>query len=518
MENEAGQQKKWTYGLLVLVIVYALVRSVIAAANKDFWYDEFLTLTVSSLDSLRAVWAALCAPLDGQPPLFYVIERALLGFSKKQEVALRLPSILALTCTLACVFAYARKRSGDLVAFLCIGFLLTTCLFQLYAVEARPYSLVMACFAFALVCYQRAPAPAWMTLLGLSLFTAQSLHYLAILSMVPFGLAEGAVWLKGRKFRPWVWGALVFGATPALIFWKLIAINKAYYGGPRFWARFQFSYIPEAYGEYLLSKSHLGAAIAAAAIVSVVAPWSAAFGSGTLRPRNGEDGSRKTDETSSALVEAIMLGTFVALPFLALVFAKVTHSGLTPRYVLPTILGITLAFGAALSRAGKRLVLLFGVFVVSSLGIQELHFWRFPELGLLDSKLNIAESAKFIERGSQGNLPIVFPNGMAMLELAHYAPPSFQPAKRFIYLTRDTDPTWPDTLDKGYKILERYMPLRVAERQAFTAAHSEFLLYGTDLENQSITRSLIEEGWNVRVVAADGHRAMYLASSAPNSR
>ena len=48
------------------MIVYALVRSVIAAATKDFWYDELLTLAVSSLARLEAA-KTLCEEVMQNP-------------------------------------------------------------------------------------------------------------------------------------------------------------------------------------------------------------------------------------------------------------------------------------------------------------------------------------------------------------------------------------------------------------------------------------------------------------------
>ncbi len=74
--------KKLIYGLMGLLLLYAIVRSLVAAAGKAFWYDELLTLTVSSLGSWKAILDALHRPLDGQPPLFYVIEKFALGLAR----------------------------------------------------------------------------------------------------------------------------------------------------------------------------------------------------------------------------------------------------------------------------------------------------------------------------------------------------------------------------------------------------------------------------------------------------
>src|SRR5260370_19589080 len=143
------------------LLLYVIVRSLVAAAGKTFWYDELLTWTVSSQGSWSAIVSALHLPLDGQPPLFYMIEHFASSLTRNQEIALRLPSILALPCTLTCVFIYVKKNGSEIVALLCAIFVLTTSVFQYYAVEARPYSMVVACSAFALVCYQRVPSPVW---------------------------------------------------------------------------------------------------------------------------------------------------------------------------------------------------------------------------------------------------------------------------------------------------------------------------------------------------------------------
>jgi hypothetical protein len=101
--------EKWICALLALLLVYALVRSLAAAAGKPFWYDEPLTNIVAGQGSWHRIMAALRGPADGQPPLFYVIERFASGLCTNQQIALRLPSAAGLLVTLACVFVYARK-------------------------------------------------------------------------------------------------------------------------------------------------------------------------------------------------------------------------------------------------------------------------------------------------------------------------------------------------------------------------------------------------------------------------
>ena len=139
-----GASRKSVYALLALLLIYAVLRSVLAAAGKAFWYDELLTVVVSSQGTWKGILTALRGPLDGQPPLFYVLENLASHLTSNEEIGFRLPSILAFPCTLACVFVYVKRHSGAIAGLFCALFLLMTTVFQLYAIEARPYGLVVA--------------------------------------------------------------------------------------------------------------------------------------------------------------------------------------------------------------------------------------------------------------------------------------------------------------------------------------------------------------------------------------
>jgi Dolichyl-phosphate-mannose-protein mannosyltransferase len=496
--------KKLIYGLVGVLLVYVIFRSLVAAAGKSFWFDELLTLTVSSQGSWSAILSALRRLVDNHPPLFYLIEHLASGLTRNQEIALRLPSILAFPCTVICVFFYVKKHGGETVALLCAVFLLTTSVFQIYAVEARGYGMVMACIAFALVCYQRAPSLFWTVLLAISLALAVSLHYLAVLAIIPFGLAESVRFLTTRRFRWPMWAAFVAGALPLVPFWNLLALNKAYYG-PHYWARFQFSLIPSTYGQLFLTNSEYGAGIAAVAIVGVLgtALWH--------RPAERMD----TDSRGEARAEATLLFAFVAMPFIGYLFMTAAHSGLTPRYVLSAVIGVSLAFGYILSRARLGATALFAAFVFSAVGVHELHFWRGSGSQIRDVKSSGAAAGKLLEAAGHKDLPVVVPNGLTLMWLIHYASP---PATdRLLYPKQDplpSDEKWTDTVDRWMEVGSDYLPLQVSSYSQFTAAHKEFLLYVEDVNTPRdwLTLRLSREGWSMETVALDESRRIYLIS------
>ena len=148
-----------------ILIAYAIVRSLFAAASKPFWYDEVFTLIVARQPSLSAIWRALAQPADSQVPPFYLVERAAAALLHNPHIGFRLPAICGFACTLVFVFLFVKRRSGALYALLCTSMLLLTVAYTTYAVEARAYSLLVACIALALLCYQRAPEPRWLVLM-----------------------------------------------------------------------------------------------------------------------------------------------------------------------------------------------------------------------------------------------------------------------------------------------------------------------------------------------------------------
>jgi uncharacterized membrane protein len=239
------------------------------ASARPLWFDELLTLTVSSQPDLHGMWSDKTRGFDSQPPLFYLLERACLALPIAKQIALRLPSILAFPLFLIFVFMYVQRRSGEIIACLCALLFLSTSWFQTYQTEARGYCLMMACIAFALVCCQRLPSIRWTALLGISPMLAASSHYFAVFAAIPLGLAELVLSLTTRRIRWCVWGALACGTLPLMICWPLLRAMQTFYG-PQAYGRVVLSQVPQVlgyYGSYFLSSYEFGLELAAVSIV-----------------------------------------------------------------------------------------------------------------------------------------------------------------------------------------------------------------------------------------------------------
>ena len=201
------REKTATLCILLGLTVYSAARSLVYAYTRPFWIDEFLTQAVCHQPNIEAVRKVLNQGLDGMPPLFYLIERIVASLFSNEEIGWRLLSVLGFECTLILVFVFVKTRDGRIPALISASLLLMTPLFTYYAAEARPYTLLTACVAFALVCYQRAPARLGRGMF-LGLFFASSLHYYAVVPWVCFFLAEIIVVCRNKQIRSAVWLAL----------------------------------------------------------------------------------------------------------------------------------------------------------------------------------------------------------------------------------------------------------------------------------------------------------------------
>jgi 4-amino-4-deoxy-L-arabinose transferase-like glycosyltransferase len=496
--------RKVILGLLVALVIYVIARGLAAAVTKPLWLDELYTLTVSSQPSLGALWAVLARAMDGQPPGFYAVERVVLPLIHNKEIALRLPAILAFPCTLVCVFVFVKKRSGELIAFLSAFLLLSTILFERYAVEARPYSMVVACIAFALVCYQRLPSLFWTAMLGISLALAQAVHYYAVFAIVPFGLAEAVVLLRTRQFRWRVWLALACGCIPLVFFWPLLAHFKAYYGAHYYgYATYVATSLPSSYGAYFLTDSAFGAAVFALAVAGVIGSY--------LLLRPGAPSGGKTRDAD--VVEGTLLLALVSLPIIIFCIARILRGGMRDAYALAAVIGIAIAVGCALSLARPLVIALFALFIFSSVGVREFIFWRANHSLQLASPAAAAE--EFVQKSGYADLPVVVYSGFEYVSLAHYASPAF--FKRLFCLIdeeKELQYQHNDTFNRQAEIFRDYMPVQVRDFSEFTAAHPVFLLYSEEPGYALgwVPLHLNRVALSVRSVAVESNRRLYLVT------
>ncbi len=496
---------KFAVRLLMLFIAYAVVRSLVGAATRPFWYDEICTIIVARQPSVSGIWNALAHAADSQGPGFCLIERMSAALLRNQEIALRLPSILAFCCITICLFVFTRRRAGSAYALVCAAIPFTTSLFTWYAIEARAYSLLVGCIAIALVAYQRAPSLRWMCVMALALAASVSFNYYAGLAMVPFGLAELYVLLVCRQIRWPVWIAFSLGVVPMAAFWPLLLAIRHNFSA-HFWAKASLSGLAFIYATLFMTSPPWGAAVAAAAVLAMAGLVVFALNSKAAAAPN-----------SAPAHEYVLVLALLGLPFIGYAAAKLTHSGMTERYVLAAVLGMSLAAGCILPLLDRKSVILAVSFLAALMAVQEAAFWvaHAHQLTGFDSPAD--SLAGLVTSAGHPDLPVVISDGLEYLPIVHYATPPW--SERFVTLV---DPpaalifAGNDSLDRGLIVLRPFAALRVYDYSAFALQHPTFLLYSSNGSGRDPhdwwPERLFRDGYALNVLAVDHQRTIYLVT------
>lgn len=486
-------EKSAFIGLAVLIL-YATVRNICNTIVKPMWYDEICTVLLSQQEHLSRLWQALARGADSAPITFYLLERIPAAFIRNENLAYRGIPILAFAVTLLSLFVAIRTRKGSAIALVGALVPLTTVLFDRFAVEARGYSMLVACIAFAIVCYQRVPARRWVILLGLSLTLAETFHYFAVFAFLPFLFAETVHYGITREFRRSVWIALLVGFVPMACSWPTIyGMQKTF--GQHYFTQPTLETTLTSYSEYFPgTRMSGGIVLVAAAALAILFTMLAAV-------RRTSQG----DESAGAPLRELMLVLgFLSLPLVGFAAAAVAHSGMNSKYLVSSVLGFALAFGFSLPRSSRRGLLLLAASTAVLLFVivpQEYAFWRGYD-GQFVSPTRFEEN--LVSAAGYPDLPVVISDTHDFMKLQHYTNKYWQ--QRFVLLV---DPeqavvyTGSDTGDKGLSILRQYTNLPIYDFQPFLADHPTFLLYSSKGGNGSDwwPRRLKQDGFNLRMAA-----------------
>lgn len=494
--------------VFILLLGYAAARSLVAAAGKAFWFDEMCTWAVARQPNVAAVWRAVAQALEPNPPPFYVVEHFFGTLARNEQIGYRLPSILAFACMMVCVFVCVRRRASAVPAVACGALPLVTIVFDRYAIDARPYSLELACIAFAVVCYQRAQERRWMILMGASLALATSFHYYAVFALVPFALAEFALWLDSpspRVPRAGVWLALAAGVVPLAVFWPLLAGFRAHFGA-HFWGKPTLRSATDTYGWLFEASLPARATIAVTLLLLAIALIVVVCIRRDFRAAIRRRGH---------LQEYVLAVGFVALPLVVLAGAKVAGGGMTARYALPVLLGVALGVGHILAPLKQWATALVAVAVLFAVGNHERQFWKSRPAHFATFVSPAAPLEELLKQTGREDLPVVISNGLDYLSIVHYAPP--QDAARFVALVdpvASVEEIGNDSLDQGLLAIRCCMDIRVETYGAFVARHPMFLLYSDgDIDFDRWPSRLMRRGQALNILETEGSRSLYMVDS-----
>ena len=208
--------------LVWLIVVYAAVLF-LAAPRLPLWLDEVLTLVGSAQPSLPALLDYI-RTVSGGSPLTFLGPRLAMQWFGANEIAARLPSILASLASAPALMLLARRAGASPI--LAVALFLSLPLQFRYALEARPYALALCLTAWLTVLFLERRLP-WLYVL-LAVAAAFTQPYAAF---VVAGHFVWAVWEDRR--RAWLPLIALSVSAAALLPWYLYyerywrAVNQA---------------------------------------------------------------------------------------------------------------------------------------------------------------------------------------------------------------------------------------------------------------------------------------------------
>jgi hypothetical protein len=373
---------------------------------------------------------------------------------------------------------------------------------------------VVGCISGAILAWQRIDdLRVYSVVVAITLAAAVSLHYYAILVWPAFLIAETSVWVFHRRFRITAWAALLVGAVPLLLFAPLLLKLRQYYGR-NFWAKPSIKEIFLAQDWLFTLGGHWGVLFAAGITVLVV------YISITRTAQSSGSGHRQVEVHALPIADHALTLMLLWLPVLAVAAARVSHGGMTERYMLPTVLGGALALGYVIDTmpsAGRLLLLILMMmdYSASSVSIAS----NLVEGSLLETRTAATRDVKAIARQFDGSaLPIVISDGTRYLPMAYYTPADSN-AKLYAivdpYAAVSSTESKSDSVDLALLVLRRYFPLQVEDYNSFVSRHREFLVVLGGGPFEWWPARLAHDGYTLRLLSTEGRTTVYKVTVSP---
>ncbi len=503
-------------GILLVVLFVALLTEIGSALVKPFWFDELLTVQVSSMRSLWSIWNALNMGVDGMPVTYHWLTGKISLLPLDPHLAFRCLSILGYLMALLGTYAFVGARYGPTLALAAV-LLLSLSPFETYAIEARSYALLVGLLAVAAALWQRIDERRWLAIPFCStLALAVASHHLAIVALGCFGGAELVTAILYRKIRWRVWASLALSIIPFLVSLPMLLRYQATFG-ENFWSKPTWNYIVYTYGVLDgISAAYSLAFIVFAGIAAVATAISL-------------DRTRAPEQTRSVhgfeVPEIVLSIGFLLYPAVLVTLLKVQHSGYTSRYAWPLIIGFVFTFifvfraRTANSHATWLVCALLLVFLGRD-GRAAIMAWSDTQSASQREQASFAQRVGGLRVGTdpyklEADMPIVIAHLHEYVRASYYLNPPL--SKRLWYLAdaqAATRLSGTDTGDKNIEILGQVFPLqaRVESASAFIAEHKSFLVWAKSESRASwLPRFLLEKGFRMELISEGDQGPIYLA-------
>lgn len=468
---------------LLPLYVAGFVAAVAPYATIPLWFDELATYYVATSPTVEKFFD-LIVHTDLNPPLGYLPVMAAHALFGHHPLVTRLPSLAAFLLAGLLVFWLVRRRLGGLFALVALT-LLWSGQFLYYAVQARPYALLLLLFCVSLICWQRAmrsgalPRDYWA--LAASVSAMLLTHCFAPALVMPLVAGEAVRTWSTRRVDRKMWVSLLAPSVIVLMYVPLLLSERTTIVYPTVY-RPSWGTFVDFYKTAVWDRGQLSAL----ALVALV----------FLRRKRGSPPAAvffAPHEVSFAL-------TALFAPALIIAYALAVQMSFWNRYAVGACLGVSLLATFFIAYKTNRKLWAAGLFAVLTLAdfCRTTVNWPF----LTQSSAERAVSTAY--RDVHPDWPLVAASGISFLAMDHWEPPAV--VARLYYLT-DYESAMRYTGGNSFESfpdLCKYFPIRahVAKYREFIARHERFLVLGTpDVPQEWLLHKLRDDGAELRLIA-----------------
>jgi uncharacterized membrane protein len=485
----------------VVAIAIAIVTlfSLLFSLRKPFDVDEYLVQITARAESSAAIWRLLkTAPLSVDPPLYHFLVHCFLRILGPTEFVERLPSVLAYTSMTFFLYRVVRRYT-DIYTGLIVLALSLQCGAFAFAYYARPYALLLAADAMALLCWVIAiekQRPRNIALLGIffGIAIAVGSHWFGFLVLIPLIVGEVVrTWQRHKLDLP-VCIAITGGAATAMAYLPLLRAAVAYRAMP--WKGVAINDIAATY------QLILEPCLVPLLLLVIVAFARAMF----TAPRPESSGP------ALPIPVFACVAAFALTPFAGFILAKIVTHAFQPRYTLLCSIGVLLLVALAVREGMAARVPWMAFAALTLVGL--ISFVQYHSFLKLPSGGDTAALADVSLFSTNGSLPVVPGSDGLFLRIEAHAPASlrqrcvFPTDHDFIRLTHNNTNF---LMTEGFR---RWTNLPVVDLSTFLSAHPQFYFIRNNEQDWMMQRMIEDHAQIMLQGTYEGH-PVYLINLHP---
>jgi 4-amino-4-deoxy-L-arabinose transferase-like glycosyltransferase len=396
--------ERWAPLLVVALVAAFAMWAWFASRGARFQFDELLEIAAAGASTPQQVISSLAAGVDFNPPLSHFIIRYSMAVAGPSEAAARLPAFLGTVALLISLYVFVARELGRTCGVLAMLAILCSPVRD-YAVQARPYGLVLGFSGLILLCYRSATERRSRTvaLIGVAICAGAltATHYYAVLVI---GVLLFAELLRTWETKRPDWPLIVSCAAPPLLaLWLLRDVIRM--------QRLQLAHYFSRGS--LLSFDHGYDFLAMDPLVFCLALTLVAGALGFLWSGGKLPGPTRLAGKPRSSVMVLGLGLLL-LPVAGALAARFVTHAYVPRYFLPAAIGFAIClcycvkwFSTVLPALVLLIMLPFG-----------LGFGK----AILQDALRPSEELPASEGLAAAPAPLLFDTPGTYLQIQHYYP------------------------------------------------------------------------------------------------